>query len=123
MDVVDPSPRIEAERSEVARLAEALAVELDGIIESVSLSNNDDEHDPDGATNGYERAKATAMLRRAEARLLELDQAAQRLRDGTYGRCERCGGSIGAERLDALVATTRCRACADPASSAVSRRR
>lgn len=121
MDPTDASRRIEAERIDVARLAEALAIELDGIIESVSLSNNDDEHDPDGATNGYERAKATAMLRRAEERLVELDRAAQRLHEGTYDRCERCGGAIGADRLDALVATVRCRACAEVAGGAVSR--
>jgi RNA polymerase-binding transcription factor DksA len=52
------------------------------------------------------------MLRQAEERLVELDRAAARLQDGTYGRCERCGGEIGRERLDALVATTRCRDCA-----------
>jgi RNA polymerase-binding transcription factor DksA len=104
--------RIERERSEVVHLVEALTIELDEIVESVSLSNNDDEHDPDGATNGYERAKATALLRRAEERLVELDRASGRLRDGTYGRCELCGGEIGAERLDALVATTTCVVCA-----------
>ena len=104
--------RITREHAEVTRLAGALTVELNDIIESVSLSNNDDEHDPDGTTSGYERAKTTAMLRHAEDRLIELDRAAARLRDGTYGRCEECGGAIGDERLDALIAATRCRACA-----------
>jgi DnaK suppressor protein len=104
--------RIRIERAEVARLVGALTIELDEIVDSVSLSNNDDEHDPDGATNGYERAKATAMLRHAEERLIELDRAAERLQAGTYGRCERCGGPIGNERLDALVAATRCLPCA-----------
>ena len=103
---------IDRERAETVRLIGSLSAELDGIIESVSLSNNDDEHDPDGATSGYERAKATAMLQAAEDRLVELDRAAERVRAGTYGRCERCGGEIGHERLDALIATTRCRACA-----------
>jgi RNA polymerase-binding transcription factor DksA len=52
------------------------------------------------------------MLQRAEARLVELDRAAERVHDGAYGRCERCGSEIGVARLDALVATTRCRTCA-----------
>jgi DnaK suppressor protein len=107
--------RIARERADTARVIGALSVELDAIIESVALSNNDDEHDPDGATSGYERAKTTAMLRRAEAHLVELDQAAARLRAGTYGQCEQCGGEIGSERLDALIAATRCRSCADEA--------
>jgi len=104
--------RIAQERAEVVRLVDALAVELEEIVESVSLSNNDDEHDPDGATNGYERAKATAMLRHAEGQLVELDAALARVRARTYGTCERCGGDIGVERLEALVTTTRCLPCA-----------
>lgn len=104
--------RIARERTEAARLVAAVSRELEGIIESVSLSSNDDEHDPDGATSSYERAKTTAMLRRAEERVVELDRAAARLRAGTYGRCEECGETIGHERLAALVGTTRCRSCA-----------
>jgi RNA polymerase-binding transcription factor DksA len=104
--------RIRQERSETTRLVDALTSELDEIIESVSLSNNDDEHDPDGATNGYERAKATAMLRHAQERLIGLDHASERLDAGTYGTCEACGGEIGAERLDALPTATRCATCA-----------
>ncbi|MEO6470121.1 MAG: TraR/DksA family transcriptional regulator [Acidimicrobiia bacterium] len=90
----------------------SLEAELDGIIESALLSNNDDEHDPDGATTGYERAKTTAMLERARLRLVEIDQAVTRTTDGSYGRCERCGGDIGEERLDAIPTTTRCTVCA-----------
>jgi DnaK suppressor protein len=104
--------RIAHEHEETTRLVGALTIELNAIIDSVALSNNDDEHDPDGATSGYERAKATAMLQHAEARLVELDRAADRIREGSYGFCERCGGEIGRDRLDALIATTRCRPCA-----------
>ena len=103
---------IDRELAETVRLIGSLSAELDGIIESVSLSNNDDEHDPDGATSGYERAKATAMLHRAEQRLDELDRATERLRAGTYGRCDRCGDAIAPERLEALIATTLCLPCA-----------
>lgn len=112
IDRADVGERLARERAETTRMVAALSAELDGIIESVSLSNNDDEHDPDGATNGYERAKATALLRSAGERLVELDRAAERLAAGTYGRCEVCGAEIGAERLEALPTTTRCVRCA-----------
>lgn len=105
--------RIAVEPTETTRLVAALSVELDQIIDSASGSNTDDEHDPDGATSGYERAKATAMLRAAEERLVELDRATARVRTGTYGTCEQCGGEIAPERLDALLTTTRCRSCAE----------
>jgi len=90
----------------------SLKAELNGIIESALQSNNDDEHDPDGATSGYERAKATAMLQQAELRLVEIDRAVARTTDGSYGGCERCGGAIGEDRLEAISTTTRCAPCA-----------
>ena len=104
--------RLHEERTETIRRIVSLEAELNGIIESVLLSNNDDEHDPDGATTGYERAKTTAMLQRARLRLVEIDQALKRTTDGSYGRCDRCGSDIGEERLDAIPTTTRCAACA-----------
>ena len=110
--VVDVPGRLATERQEVVLLRAALAAELDGILDSVLLANNDDEHDPDGATNGYERAKATAMLHHAEGRLVEIDRALERFTAGTYGRCEGCGSPIGAERLEVLPTTTRCARCA-----------
>lgn len=88
-----------------------LRSELDSIIEASEDVALDDEHDPDGATVGYERAKAAAMLSRNEIRLQELDQAEQRLREGTYGRCEGCGQQIAIERLQALPSTTTCLGC------------
>jgi len=112
IDPADAATRIRREREETVHMVAALTAELDEIIDSVSLSNNDDEHDPDGATNGYERAKATALLRQARDRLDALDLAAGRLRSGTYGRCEVCGGEIGAERLEALPTTIHCVTCA-----------
>ena len=104
--------RLRVERTETVRRIVSLEAELDGIIESALLSNNDDEHDPDGATTGYERAKTTAMLQQARLRLVEIDQAVKRATDGSYGRSDHCGCAIGEERLDAIPTTTRCAACA-----------
>ena len=104
--------RLREERAETVRRFASLKTELNGIIESALLSNNDDEHDPDGATTGYERAKTTAMLQQARLRLVEIDQAIERTTDGSYGRCNHCGSAIGEERLDAIPTTTRCAACA-----------
>jgi len=41
-----------------------------------------------------------------------VERAAQRLAEGTYGRCLRCGEPIPAERLEALPAAETCLACA-----------
>ena len=50
------------------------------------------------------------MLERIEAELADVERALERLDEGTYGVCERCGRPIGAERLETLPAT---RLCAD----------
>jgi len=75
-------------------------------------ANGDDEHDPEGSTLAFERARAAALLAEAESTLAELDRALAKLADGTYARCEVCGGAIAPERLDALPATRHCFACA-----------
>ena len=57
------------EYAELTRLVSALSIELNEIIESVSLSNNDDEHDPDSArptaTNGPRPPRCFAAPRSA----------------------------------------------------------
>lgn len=77
--------------------------------ENVAL---DDEHDSEGATVGFERARVAGLLARARTHIADLEAAAARRSDGTYGRCSSCGGQIGAERLAALPATRVCIRCA-----------
>jgi RNA polymerase-binding transcription factor DksA len=42
----------------------------------------------------------------------ELRHAIERIDNGTYGRCERCGADISYARLEALPGTARCVRCA-----------
>jgi DnaK suppressor protein len=101
-----------AERDDtVARLA-ALTRDFEGIIESSAAVATDDEHDPEGATIAFERAQVRALIGQAQQHLVELDQALDRIRAGTYGGCERCGRPIGADRLAARPATRTCYPCA-----------
>ena len=51
-------------------------------------------------------------MRDRERKLLgKIDEAFARIDDGTYGRCEECGGEIGTERLEARPVTTLCIEC------------
>jgi DnaK suppressor protein len=99
-------------RRDAARQVAALAADYAALVASAEESNADDEHDPEGATLGFERAQLAALLDAARAHLAALDAAAARMAAGTYGACERCGAPIGAERLAALPAATRCIDCA-----------
>jgi RNA polymerase-binding transcription factor len=93
--------------ADVADVTEQLAA----IAESTALVP-DDEHDAEGATIGYERARLRSLLARAEAEANGLREAARRLSDGSYGRCTGCGEAIAGERLAALPSTRLCLTCA-----------
>lgn len=51
------------------------------------------------------------MLDREVNELRDVEAALARIADGTYGRCEECGGEIDRERLDAYPTATRCIEC------------
>lgn len=65
-----------------------------------------------GNTGGYSWEMSLARKERVVARIKAAREALTRVREGTYGRCNRCGGQIDPERLEILPATTRCAACA-----------
>jgi RNA polymerase-binding transcription factor DksA len=104
--------RLRAERQRVAEQVDALQADFDAVVAASDFTATDDEHDPDGATIGFERAQVSALLDRGQRRLAALDRALARLANGTYGLCERCGAAIPPERLAALPDTTRCVGCA-----------
>jgi DnaK suppressor protein len=43
--------------------------------------------------------------------LSETDAALERIAQGTFGRCDRCGGAIGSQRLLAMPAARLCIEC------------
>ena len=104
-------PLGEERAAALAQIA-ALTREFDEVVAASKASNADDEHDPEGATIGFERAQLSALIDQAETRRADLERALQQVRDGGYGVCERCGGPIGAERLEARPAARTCIGCA-----------
>ena len=69
-------------------------------------------HMADEASQVQEQITALALRRHLEELLKDLNHALARAEQGVYGVCERCGGSISVERLEALPSTTLCIACA-----------
>jgi len=103
---------IEADRVATDARLRSLRSEIDGIVAASADANADDEHDPEGATIAFERARSAALLADAEAHRSALDRARDRLEAGTYAVCEECGGPIGQERLTARPAVSTCVGCA-----------
>jgi DnaK suppressor protein len=108
----EPAARLAAERAATAERVAALAAQVDALAEQQALTTHDDEHDPEGVTIGFQRAQLLGLLEGARRDLEAVERAAQRLAEGTYGRCLRCGEPIPAERLEALPAAETCLACA-----------
>jgi RNA polymerase-binding transcription factor DksA len=106
---------LRAARHEAAQLVADLSEELAGIIGAQEADPPDDEHDVEGSSVGFERARITALLEHARARLDELDAAGERVDQGTFGSCETCGAPIGDDRLAALPDARRCVSCASSA--------
>jgi DnaK suppressor protein len=101
-----------AEMARVQSVVVDLEAELEAIAESTRTSP-DDEHDAEGSTVGFERARVTGLLDRERRHLAELAAALARLGDSSDGRCASCGELIPAERLAALPSTRTCVNCAD----------
>jgi DnaK suppressor protein len=105
--------RLTTEREETeARLA-ALQRDFESIVSSsASAAGADDEHDPEGSSTAFDRQHVAALIRQARDQLAGIARAGQRLDDGSYGTCERCGQPVGPARLAARPAAATCIGCA-----------
>jgi DnaK suppressor protein len=82
------------------------------LVRGARADSADDEHDPEGSTLSSDWSRISGLSGATRERLAAVDRAMQRLADGTYGRCLRCGGPIGAERLEARPEAEYCIDCA-----------
>jgi RNA polymerase-binding transcription factor len=109
--------RLDAEHARVTDRIGALQREYDAIVAAAESANLDDEHDPEGATVGFERAQVQALLQRAHENLADLTAARERLDSGQYGICAACGRPIDEARLAARPTTRTCVACASSSNT------
>ena len=68
-------------------------------------------HMADRGTDAMEREKNLLLAQREGNYIDYLDEALQRIADGTFGLCRVCGGEIGRARLEAVPTATQCIAC------------
>lgn len=65
----------------------------------------------DAAQTAAERDKELRVVEKLRDQLAAVSNAMDRIADGTYGTCERCGATIPDERLEALPYVTLCLDC------------
>jgi len=76
--------------------------------ESSGALSSHDQHPADTATQTFQREQDQSIEERLDYELSEIDDALQRVENGDYGKCERCGKTISNERLEILPATRYC---------------
>ena len=87
---------------------------LDEADRTVSGMTTTADNFPDPTDRALLEGNRNLMLRirdRERKLLSKIDEAIERIEDGTYGKCESCGGAIGVERLKARPVTTLCIEC------------
>jgi len=68
-------------------------------------------HMADDGTETFEQAKGVSIKRNEDTLLDQVDHALEKLEQGTYGICERCGAPIDRARLKALPYALYCLDC------------
>jgi RNA polymerase-binding protein DksA len=85
---------------------------VEGDVDDGELSSAaGDQHLADHASEMVDRELDESLEDNAEQLVQDIDRALEKIDDGTYGKCERCGQTIPQERLDAVPYATLCVSC------------
>jgi DnaK suppressor protein len=77
--------------------------------ERLADSAGDDQADT--GTKTFEREQEITLANNLRERITQVERAIDRLGEGHYGYCERCGNAIPVERLAAFPSATLCVTC------------
>jgi RNA polymerase-binding transcription factor DksA len=69
-------------------------------------------HPADLGTDNFEQEFTLSLMQNQEQALTEIGDALERIRRGTFGKCEECSAAIPKGRLEALPYARHCVACA-----------
>ena len=99
-----------AERARLEREIASAVEDLNELLRDSGDGSGDDQADAGSKT--FEREHEMSVANNSRDLLVQVEHALGRIADGTYGTCERCGGDIGADRLEAMPAARLCITCA-----------
>jgi DnaK suppressor protein len=99
------------ERARLEREIETLEAELAQSLEDASEESPYDQHMAETAAATLDREIVLTLEGNAQAAIAHIDRAMQKLDDGSYGRCDRCGLPIGEDRLRAAPFANLCIEC------------
>lgn len=89
-----------------------LMAEIDSELKAEREGNKDEGMDTyDLASEERDREINFILSDRERVKIKQIDDALERMEEGSYGVCESCGLEIAEERLDAMPFTRLCRDC------------
>src|SRR3954453_19184513 len=75
------------------------------------LTDSAGDDQADTGTKTFEREQEITLANNLLERITQVERAIDRLGEGNYGYCERCGNAIPVERLAAFPSATLCVSC------------
>jgi len=101
--------RVRLEEQRQLLLRELADLGADPELDEVSIDADAGFSDRSHSTE--ERGRVMATTRAIRANLRDVERSLVKLDEGSDGRCDRCGGPIGVERLDAIPWAVLCIDC------------
>jgi RNA polymerase-binding transcription factor len=99
-------------REHLSDMKSKLLSEIDSELRAEREGNKDEGMDTyDLASEERDREINFILSDRERAKIKQIDDALERLEEGSYGVCESCGLEIAEERLQAMPFTRLCRDC------------
>ncbi|MGB9629384.1 MAG: TraR/DksA family transcriptional regulator [Thermodesulfobacteriota bacterium] len=119
MKKLQPEPKKELDKKTIQRFKKILLKEREQIVgelrktfESSQEMGQDGIQDiGDEAANIYNKQLLLSLNENERMMLQEVDEALDRIENGTYGICEECGGPIGLKRLEVKPVAKYCVPC------------
>ena len=108
MDIATAQSELHAEREKLVHQLSELGANEEG-----DLTGDVDYGDgfADAAAATAERSEVLGLVENLMVLLKDVDSALEKIAEGTYGTCEKCGKQIGADRLEFRPTSTRCVDC------------
>lgn len=103
---------LERLKSEYSELLKSVDDKLhDPMADNLSELSLYDNHPADIASEVYERGKEMGLRNYVLQQLAKVENALEKLANGKYGYCDKCGQPISRERLETIPLTTMCVNC------------
>ncbi len=108
-----PRPELDDVARALAEKADAVRAELSGLTEAPEDFGviQFGKRAGDATNVAAEQLSRVGAHEQLQELLADIERAQAKLADGTYGRCDDCGGPIGDARLEALPWASECVSC------------